>query len=223
MPATTQKSYYERYWLEEAAGHSGNVQGYAANFRAWMARQLHGLPNQARVLEVGCGDGAFTRDLARFSRQVTALDLSAAQIQQNARAYPDIQFQQHDLADPLPFPPDHFAVIWCSEVLEHLFDPAFAVREMHRVLAPGGRLLVTVPYHGLGKNLLIALLKWDAHFAPNNPHLRFFTKNTLRAVVAGAGFARIVLQTCGMGKPVRDLFIPTNILLTAEKGWRPKT
>ena len=49
------------------------------------------------------------------------------------------------------------ADIWCSEVLEHLFAPLSVLVEIHRTLRPGGVALVTVPYHGLVKNIAIAL------------------------------------------------------------------
>jgi 2-polyprenyl-6-hydroxyphenyl methylase/3-demethylubiquinone-9 3-methyltransferase len=218
MNATEQqKGYYERYWIDQGSGHSGDNQGYAANFRNWMSDELGDLPRNISILEVGCGDGAFTKNLAEYSSDVTAIDISAEQIEQNSRAYPDVYFRQHDVAKPLPFDDETFDVIWCSEVLEHLFDPAFALREMHRVMTPGGLLLVTVPYHGLLKNVLIALFKWDEHFTPNNPHIRFFTKNTLRQITAAAGFEYVRMSTCGMNKPARDLFIATNILLKARK------
>ena len=153
-PTPPIKSYYENYWSTGKQVYSGSNQGYAANFRRWMAEELRDLPAGAPILEVGCGDGAFTTELAKYSSFVTALDLSASQIEENRRRFPGIAFAQHDVAEPLPFPDAAFDVAWCSEVLEHLFDPAFALREMHRVLRPGGRLLVTVPYHGGLKNVL---------------------------------------------------------------------
>ena len=213
----SQKSYYEKYWAEGRAGFSGDRQGYATNFRNWMRSELRRLPRDATILEVGCGDGAFTKDLAEYSSDITALDISAHQIQLNARAYPDLRFLQHDVSERLPFDEGTFEVIWCSEVLEHLFDPGFALREMFRVMAPGGKLLVTVPYHGLFKNVMIALFKWDEHFAPTHPHVRFFTRNTLARAAANAGFAVTRTRTCGMNKPGRDWLIATNILLSAAK------
>ena len=212
-----QKDYYEKYWESGRSQYSGDNQGYAANFRNWMHTQLHNIKSDAAILEVGCGDGSFTRSLAEYSSDVTAVDISAAQIEQNSRAYPDIRFVQHDLAQPLPFANDSFDAIWCSEVLEHLFDPGFALQEMHRVLTSGGKLLVTVPYHGLFKDVCIALFKWDEHFTPTNPHIRFFTRKSLSELAVDAGFVDVRTSTCGMNKPFRDLLIATNILLTASK------
>jgi ubiquinone/menaquinone biosynthesis C-methylase UbiE len=212
-----QKDYYETYWTTGHAQYSGANQGYATNLRQWMHAQLRDIPGDATILEVGCGDGSFTKSLAEHSSRVTAVDISASQIERNARAHPEIKFVQHDVAQPFPFSTAGFDVIWCSEVLEHLFDPGFALREMQRVLARGGRLLVTVPYHGLFKNVLIALFKWDEHFSPANPHLRFFTRNTLSQLAASAGFEEIETTTCGMNQPLRDLIVATNILLKARK------
>jgi len=212
------KHYYESYWSAGKRTFSGSNQGYAPNFRRWLAAELRDLPPNAAVLEVGCGDASFTTELAKHSTAVTAIDISAGQIAENAARFPGITFRQHDVAECFPFADGAFEVVWCSEVLEHLFDPAYALREMHRCLRAGGRLLVTVPYHGRFKNILIALFKWDVHFAPGNPHIRFYTKRTLSRLAEGAGFESLRLKTCGMRRPWRDLFVPTNILLRATNG-----
>ena len=211
------KTFYDKYWCESGQSYSGDRTGYAANFRQWMAKYLDGFVETDEILEVGCGDASFTKDLARFSKRVTALDLSPQQIAINIEKYPEIQFVAHDLAERLPFGDNRFQAIWCSEVLEHLFDPAFALQEMYRVLKLGGFIMVTVPYHGLFKNVCIALFKWDHHFDPEYPHIRFFTKNTLRRLCEKAGFSAILMRTCGMNRPLRDLLIPTNLLLRATK------
>ncbi len=214
---TQNQNYYEAYWASGKETFSGSKQGYAPNFRRWIKAELSDLPPGAPVLDVGCGDASFTQELAKYSSSVTAVDLSSAQIAENILRVPNVTFLQHDLAEPFAFADATFDVIFCSEVLEHLFDPAFAVREMYRVLRPGGRLMFTVPYHGRLKNVLIALFKWDEHFVPSNPHIRFYTKNTLGALAERAGFRDIRMKTCGMGGPFRDLFVPTNILLRATK------
>lgn len=213
----SQKIFYDKYWIEAGDSYSGDRTGYAANFRRWMAKNLNGFVETDEILEVGCGDASFTKRLAQFSKHVSAVDVSPKQIAINLEKYPEIQFVAHDLAEPLPFGDNRFQAIWCSEVLEHLFDPAFALHEMYRVLKPGGFIMVTVPYHGLFKNVCIALFKWDHHFDPEYSHIRFFTKNTLRRLCEKAGFSTIRMNTCGMSKPLRDLLIPTNLLLRATK------
>jgi SAM-dependent methyltransferase len=210
-------AYYERYWSKGKDTFSGDRQGYAANFRTWMAANLEGLDPRTPILEVGCGDGTFTTELSKYSHDVNAIDISEGQITENALRFPNITFRQHDVGETFPFEDGAFGVVWCSEVLEHLFDPAFAMREIHRILRPGGRLLVTVPYHGYFKNVLIALFKFDKHYAPSNPHIRFYTKNTLSGIAREAGLSDIRMRTCGIGKPLRDLFVPTNILLNATR------
>jgi SAM-dependent methyltransferase len=216
-PATQNQNYYETYWTTGKKTFSGSNQGYASNFRRWMAAELKGLPANAPILEVGCGDGSFTKELVKYSPDVTAIDISGTQIAENTIRFPGITFRQHDVSEPFPFADGAFEAIWCSEVLEHLFDPAFALREMYRIMKPGGRLLVTVPYHGRFKNILIALFKWNEHFVPSNPHIRFYTKQTLGTLAEKAGFKGGNMKTCGMGLPVRDLLVPTNILLHATK------
>ena len=56
------------------------------------------------------------------------------------------------------------------------------------MLKPGGRLLVTVPYHGRVKAALIALTRFERHFDPLGQHLRFFTRRSLAATLDQAGF-----------------------------------
>ncbi len=214
---TQNKKYYETYWAAGKHTFSGSNQGYAPNLRRWMTDELRDLSNNVPVLEVGCGDASFTADLANHFSRVTAIDISAGQIAENAKKFPGITFKQHDVSERFPFADGTFEVVWCSEVLEHLFDPSFALREMHRILKPNGRLMVTVPYHGRFKNILIALFNWDEHFVPSSPHIRFYTNRSLSRITAAAGFHSIKVKTCGMGRPLRDLLVATNILLRATK------
>lgn len=211
------KGYYETYWNKGKATFSGDQQGYAENFRRWMADEFRHRPKDSAVLEVGCGDGSFTKELAKHSNNVVAIDISESQLAENAERLKGITFKQHDCAERFPFETASFDVIWCSEVLEHLFGPKFALCEMNRLLKPGGRLLVTVPYHGRLKNLLIAMFNFDEHYTPSNPHIRFYTPNTISRITREAGFTGVATKTCGMNKPLRDLIVPTNILLSANK------
>ena len=199
------------------AGTDEKEEGAVKNFRRWIYDELKDLPRGSPILDVGCGDASFTRLLAKFSADVTALHSSAGQAAQHARLYPEITFLQHDMSDPIPFLDGRFKVIWCSGILEHVANPGFVLREMYRGLAPGGRLLVTVPYNSRLRDRLLTLFKWNQPFIPAESYRHFFTKNSLEKIVRDAGFTSLRLKTCSMYNPLHDLFIPTSILLKADK------
>ena len=80
-------------------------------------------------------------------------------------------------------------------------DTAHLLLEVRRVLRPGGRLLVTVPFHGRVKAALIGLLRFDAHFDPLGQHVRFYTRSSLAATLEHAGFEGVDVRPWG-GPPV---------------------
>src|SRR5690349_10741182 len=108
---TQNKKYYDSYWTNGRKTFSGSNQGYAPNLRRWMTKELADLPAEAPVLEVGCGDGSFTADLARQFMSVTAIDISASQIAENTARLPGIAFRQHDVSERFPFADASFAVV----------------------------------------------------------------------------------------------------------------
>ena len=92
---------------------------------------------------MGCGDGAWLRSLA-----ARRTDLVLAGVDRTRRpGLPGcVDFVPLDLeTDPLPYPDRAFQLVVCAHVLEHLAHPGPALREMRRVLSPGGRLYVEVP------------------------------------------------------------------------------
>lgn len=183
-----------------------------------MHEGLHDLPHESAVLAIGSEQAFLTPQLAEYSNDVTVLDTSAAEIAQLARRFPEIAFLQHEPANPLPFAHDTFDAIWCCEFLDRVFDPIATLREMHRVLVPGGRLVVTVPDHGAVRNVLIALFHWDEHFAPSNPRIRHFTRHTLAKITGDAGFGEIHCATGGAVRRIAGGLVPRSLMLRARKG-----
>ena len=99
-----------------------------------------------RVLEVGCGVGDFAVHLAQAGATMTAVDFSPSAIEMaRARAVAHavtVDFRAAD-AQALPFADASFDLLFSCECLEHLPDPARALKEMTRVLRPGGQLVLT--------------------------------------------------------------------------------
>jgi len=94
-----------------------------------------------KVLDVGCGQMPF-RHLLPEGAQYTGLDIPAAD-SFGMDKHPDVvEFD----GTAIPFPDAHFDAVMCTEVLEHAEAPEALVAEMHRVLKPGGSLVLTVPF-----------------------------------------------------------------------------
>ncbi len=111
----------------------------AANEAAFFTAMLQ--PAMA-LLDVGCGPGTLTAGLARHVGSVVGLDADGEQVaraQVNAAGVPNATFQQGD-ASHLPFADATFDAVFAHTLLQHLQDPTAALREMHRVLKPGGVL-----------------------------------------------------------------------------------
>ena len=162
-----------------------------------------------RVLDLGCGAGRFVAALRDAGAEAVGVELAEAALERARRNAPgaDVRLVEPDGSLPL----DHASVdlVWCSEVLEHVADTAYLLLEVRRVLRPGGRLLVTVPYHGRAKAALIALTRFDTHFDPLGQHLRFYTRSSLTATLRGSGFEAVRVRPWG-GPP---------LLRTGLTGW----
>lgn len=100
----------------------------------------------ARALDLGCGVGYGSRMLSHMARRVTAVDLSPDAVAYARQAYgaPTLSFLAAD-ARRLPFPDATFDFVSCFEMIEHITDHETLLAEVHRVLAPGGRFVVSTP------------------------------------------------------------------------------
>jgi SAM-dependent methyltransferase len=95
----------------------------------------------ANMLDVGCGDGRVSKALPAESRYV-GLDFSQQLIGRNARR--GAAFALTDISHPLPLADSQFGTVVCFAALHHLPNRAPLVQELARVLAPSGRLVISV-------------------------------------------------------------------------------
>ena len=96
-----------------------------------------------RILDVPAGQGAFAEELLKAGyRDIDCLDINAEAFRLND---PRVRFQRHDVIDPLPFPDAHFDYVFSIEGIEHFENPWTFVKDLCRVLKPGGRLFISTP------------------------------------------------------------------------------
>jgi 2-polyprenyl-6-hydroxyphenyl methylase/3-demethylubiquinone-9 3-methyltransferase len=154
-----------------------------------------------RVLDLGCGAGRFLAALEQAGAEPVGVEIAAEALERARRNVPGAELALLEPDGSLPLAHHSVDVVWCSEVLEHVADAGQLLHEARRVLRPGGRLLVTVPFHGRVQAVLVALGRFDAHFDPLGQHLRFFTRTSLAAALEHTGFEDVDVRPSG-GPPL---------------------
>jgi ubiquinone/menaquinone biosynthesis C-methylase UbiE len=168
---------YDRWW-----------HGYVRRSLAVLLDRLD-RPPEGRLLDVGCGTGALEKRLAheRPGWRLTGVDLSGEMLsraRRKLRDHPNARFRQAS-AEALPFPDDHFDRVVSASALHYFEDPATALREMHRVVRPGGRVLVLDWCRDFAAmKLLDAVLRWI-----DPAHRRCYTLGEARRMFERAGLS----------------------------------
>jgi SAM-dependent methyltransferase len=162
------------------------------------------LPRESRILDAGCGSGRNMVELARRGT-VTGVELSQTSACL-ARGRETGRVIEGSVME-MPFEGDSFDLAVCLDVIEHLQDDLGALRELRRVVAPGGRLLVTVPaYQWL----------WSGHDVINH-HRRRYTRSSLLGVAERAGWE------CRRTTYFNSLLLPVAIMLRVLERLSPRT
>jgi SAM-dependent methyltransferase len=196
--ATPDPNDWDHHWDaygEAAEGNPANV------YRRHLILRLLGTPPAgSTVVDIGSGQGEFARHLQRSFPDIAVwgVEYSAAGVARSrALAVAEgsgAEFRQVDLLQPTSLadgqPPASFAV--CSEVLEHVDDPTTLMRNARVLLAPGCRVVVTVP--GGPRSA------FDHHIG----HYQHFTAGKLRTVLTDAGYT--VERVLRAGFPFFNLY-----------------
>jgi SAM-dependent methyltransferase len=169
-----EKDFYRAYYALEGS-HWWFV-GRRRIFLALLEQALAGLPPPLEVLDFGCGTGAFLEHLERFGT-VSAVDGDPDAVRfchERGRS----EVRHVGPAEPLPFADESFDLVTTLDVIEHIEDDVSALRELRRVLRPGGLLLVAVPAF---------MFLWGDQDEISH-HFRRYTAPSLRRSLRAGGF-----------------------------------
>lgn len=154
-----------------------------------------------RILDIGCGNGSLTNFILQQGYEVVGIEESESGIKLASENYPDCQFIQGSIYDlPDKELEEKFDIVISLEVIEHLFYPKELVRAAKKILKPNGILIITTPYHGYLKNLMLAITgKMDKHFTAlwDGGHIKFFSVNSLTSLLESENYTDINFKFAG--------------------------
>jgi 2-polyprenyl-6-hydroxyphenyl methylase/3-demethylubiquinone-9 3-methyltransferase len=169
-----------------------------------------------RVVDIGCGNGALCRELADRGYEVVGCEPSAESLHFAQLGAPGLVFHRLGVDDDLSvIGNESFDVAIATEVIEHVVTPFNLPHFAKQLLRPGGYLIVSTPYHGYLKNLVLAFTnKWDSHLNPfwDGGHIKFWSYKTLSRLLNESGFR--VVRFIGAG---RLPFLWKSMIVVAQK------
>jgi SAM-dependent methyltransferase len=184
--------YYEQLW--ERLGEDVVAADFADR-RAFLAGAVRA---GDRALDLGSGAGDFTAALAEEGASAVGIEIAEAAVRRARSRHPGLDFRLAPIDGPLPLKDCSLDLVWCSEVIEHVADTGPWLSEVRRVLAPGGRLLLTTPSHG---RLRVAVGGVERFSEPLGDHLHLYTRRSLAGLLGEFGFSAITVRAVG-GPPL---------------------
>jgi|HubBroStandDraft_6_1064221.scaffolds.fasta_scaffold467396_2 ubiquinone/menaquinone biosynthesis C-methylase UbiE len=138
----------------------------------------------ASILDVGCGAyPSYSREIAAMGKRVHGVDFSFNYLRLAQRSAGNIKFAQAD-ATQLPFHDGAFDAAICSETAEHIPDDRAVVREIARVLKPGGLLFFTVPNLWNASRIIEMIKALDSRVRLFEQHLREYSPRQVHRLLA---------------------------------------
>jgi 2-polyprenyl-3-methyl-5-hydroxy-6-metoxy-1,4-benzoquinol methylase len=197
------RAYYESLWQRLPEGLEPS--DFALRKRFLLQRVREG----ERVLDIGCGEGRFTAELARAGVQVVGMDVAEEPLRRARARYPELDLRLLDVAGGWELEDASFDAVWAGEVIEHVADTAAWLSEVRRVLRSGGRLLLSTPAHGrlARARLALSARAFATHFDPRGDHLRFYTRATLTDLIGEFGFESIEVRAAAGPPGARRLLL----------------
>jgi SAM-dependent methyltransferase len=148
---------------------------------------FHQRRGPGQLLDIGCNEGRGLRIYARNGFKVEGLELNETAATVSRKAGFDVHTCLLEEFSPV----DGYDVAVLANVLEHSLDPQKMLRDVHRILAPGGQVWISCPnsQSWLRKVFGASWLNWHVPF-----HIFHFSPKTLRRLLEDTGFAKVELS-----------------------------
>jgi SAM-dependent methyltransferase len=171
-------------------------------------------PPVRTILDAGSGDGNFAASLADEGFEMYGVDLSESGVR-IAQERGIGKFAQRSLYEDLraPFGVPSYDAIISVEVIEHLYDPRRFIALAHEALRPEGLFLLTTPYWGYLKNVVVAVAgRMDRRLTAlwDGGHIKHWSRATLTELVSEQPFDVVGFEGCGRPVP----FLWNGMLMT---------
>jgi len=153
-----------------------------------------------KLFDLGCGNGSVATYLTQLGYTVLGVDPSVEGIAQANTSYPELQLETGSAYDDLATKYGKFPAVVSLEVVEHVYAPRDYAATLFSLVEPGGVAIVSTPYHGYFKNLVMAATgKMDQHFTVlwDHGHIKFWSFKTLSELLTEAGFESVRFRRVG--------------------------
>ena len=179
-----------------------------------MAMDLIAQRKPKLFLDLGCGDGSFSQALKQATGMGTVFGIEIDKEAALLAASKGIRVLNVNIdRQDLPFRKDVFEVIFCGELIEHLYDPDHLLQEIHRVMARDGICILTTPNLASWYNRIALLLGYQPFFTEvstkygvgymlpfwlNAGHIRVFTLRAISELLKKHSFNIQKIRGCGI-------------------------
>ena len=154
-----------------------------------------------KIFDLGCGNGSVASWLTKEGYIVSGCDISESGIAIAKQQNPSSDLRVASVYDNIREKfGESFPLVVSFDVIEHLYSPRTYAKNVFDLLEPGGSAIISTPYHGYFKNLVISLLgKWDQHFTAlwDHGHIKFWSEKTIRVLLEDAGLEIVEFRRAG--------------------------